>query len=179
MAFTPSGYNATSPVAVGSSPKKSQWDVLWTNITAMVASFVTWLANVDPALPLGVWTSVAFNSGDYTGGGGTWTVSSGNVKYYRYQVIGKTMFLTATFDSTTVGAGLTELRLAMPGGYTVANDADDVALVGFAYEWAVQGTSMSIFTNHTNNRLTIQRTFGPAITSGTRSFSLVAVIPLA
>jgi hypothetical protein len=71
------------------------------------------------------WTTPTFSAADYSGTGGmTWTVASGNVTTSRYIVIGKTMTYIFTIASTSVGGVVSsELRIAIPGGYTAANRA--------------------------------------------------------
>ena len=50
----------------------------------------------------------------------TWTVEAGDVIYYNYMIMGRTMFLSWFIDNTTIGGTLSNvLRLAIPGGYEV------------------------------------------------------------
>lgn len=71
----------------------------------------------DTASALGVWTTPAFSAGNFTAGGSqTWTVGSGDVLTYRYQMLSaNTMLLKFHIDTTTV-AGTPDpvLRIALP-----------------------------------------------------------------
>lgn len=67
---------------------------------------------------IGEWTSVSYNSGDYTASAGTWTVDSGDVSYFKYTLVGKTMTVAFRIISTSTGVGMgSELRVAVPGGF--------------------------------------------------------------
>lgn len=66
------------------------------------------------------WTTPSFNAGNFTASGAmTWTVASGDVVTYAYQVIGKRMTVMFHLGTTTVGGSVnTELFIAIPGGKT-------------------------------------------------------------
>lgn len=68
------------------------------------------------------WTQVPFNASDFTGNGSmTWTVAEGDVIVHQYLVIGKVMHFLFDVNTTTVGGTpSTFLRIAMPGGFTLA-----------------------------------------------------------
>ncbi len=70
------------------------------------------------AARMGEWTDVAFNAANFTASGSmTWTVASGDQILFRTMMIGKTLFLEAFLDTTTVGGTLSsELFIAIPGG---------------------------------------------------------------
>ena len=70
---------------------------------------------------LGNWIDAPFSAGDFTASGSmTWTVDAGDVIFYRYMVLGNTMWMTWFIDNTTVGGSLSNvLRLGVPGGYEV------------------------------------------------------------
>lgn len=82
---------------------------------------------------IGEWQSVAYSAGNFTAGGSmTWTVDSGDQVAYSYMLIGHTLFLAATLNTTTVGGTLgNELRVAVPGGFTCANSATLGAIRAF------------------------------------------------
>lgn len=72
--------------------------------------------------PMGEWTAVTYASGNFTAGGAqTWTVQSGDQAAYAYTLVGKTMVLTAQIVTSTIGGTPNpELRIAVPGGFTIA-----------------------------------------------------------
>jgi hypothetical protein len=71
---------------------------------------------------LGEFTTPSFSAGNFTANGSmTWTVGSGDVTTYAYTVVGNMMTLKWFIVSTTIGGTLnTELRIAIPGGFTAA-----------------------------------------------------------
>lgn len=71
---------------------------------------------------MGEWIPVSFSAGNFTANGAqTWTVASGDQITYAYSMVGKTMKLSIYLDTTTVaGTPNTELRVAIPGGFTAA-----------------------------------------------------------
>lgn len=86
---------------------------------------------------LGEWSNVAFAAGNFTGNGSmTWTVAAGDQITYAYTLIGKTMIIAAHLDTTTVGGVVnTELRVAIPGGFTAAQ------IMSGAFDLSNNGTS--------------------------------------
>lgn len=69
---------------------------------------------------LGEWILVTYAAGNFTASVGAWTVDSGDQAVYKYTLIGKTMILQWSIDSTDVSAG-SVLRLAIPGGFTAVH----------------------------------------------------------
>lgn len=117
--------------------------------------------------PMGEWIAVAFSAGNFTGSGSmTWTVEVGDQVTYRYTLNGKTMTLSFWINATSVGGTPdTQLRIAIPGGFTAAQSMSGVCKIvdngtpEFA-EWAVSaaGSTVNIgrntggnFTASTNN----------------------------
>jgi hypothetical protein len=68
--------------------------------------------------PIGHWIDVPYNAANFTANTGSWTVPSGNVSTYAYCLIGKTMMLSCFLQGTSTSGGATELRVAIPGGFT-------------------------------------------------------------
>jgi hypothetical protein len=64
----------------------------------------------------GVWTTPAFDAGNFTGNGSmTWTVESGDVATYAYIINGKTMTVAFGISGTTVGGTpASTLQIAIP-----------------------------------------------------------------
>jgi hypothetical protein len=83
-------------------------------------------------VPLGHWTAVPYNAGNYTGSGGAWTVEAGDQARFGYTLIGNTMILQAVIASTSVAAGSSTLSIAIPGGKVAAQTATQVAYVNNA-----------------------------------------------
>jgi hypothetical protein len=71
--------------------------------------------------PMGEWTTVAFSAGNFTANGSmTWTVASGDVTTFQYRIVGKSLLITFYLTGGTVGGSVNnELRIAIPGGFTV------------------------------------------------------------
>ena len=70
---------------------------------------------------LGEWTTVAYASGNFTASNSrTWTVASGDQRTYKYMLIGKTMWLTVTIDTSSVSGTCSNLFVAIPGGFAAA-----------------------------------------------------------
>src|SRR5262249_42789078 len=76
----------------------------------------------DRNVALGEWTAVSFASGNFTASSGNWTLTSGDQLLFRYSLIGKTLLIHFRLDTTTVSATPTNLRVTLPGGFTVAQD---------------------------------------------------------
>lgn len=92
---------------------------LWVN--SGLVRFDGGIRERDRAVNLGEWAAPTYAAGDYTANGTmTWTVDSGDVTTYRYTLIGKTLFLNFVIATTDVGGAVnTELRIAVPGGFTI------------------------------------------------------------
>lgn len=68
------------------------------------------------------WTNQAYDAGDFTASGGTWTVASGNVITNKYKVVGKIMHWIVRLDSTTTSGTPSTLEVLVPGGHTIVGD---------------------------------------------------------
>lgn len=69
----------------------------------------------------GDYIAVAFSAGDYTASTGNWTLTSGDVTFYKYWLRGRELTLAFRLDTTTVSATPNTLRLTLPLGFTTAN----------------------------------------------------------
>lgn len=71
---------------------------------------------------IGEITTVSYSSSNFSTSAGTmtWTVDAGDQISYKYALVGHTMFLWFAFNTTSVGGtgASTELRVAIPGGFT-------------------------------------------------------------
>ena len=85
------------------------------------AAAPTYRALVAADIPA-TWTTPAFNAANFTAFlTMTWTVAIGNVVNVEYTVIGKQMTLIFVIGNTTIGGTPSaQLRMAVPGGFTIA-----------------------------------------------------------
>lgn len=75
----------------------------------------------DVAWDTMAWTTPSFDAANFTGGGGTWTVGSGDVITYAYRMIGsKTMVISFTLDTTSVSGTTATLSIKVPNSKTTA-----------------------------------------------------------
>lgn len=72
---------------------------------------------------MGEWTDVAYDAGNFTAKGSmTWTAENADQVSYKWTLLGKTMIVSFTLNSTSVGGTASdELRIAIPGGYLARN----------------------------------------------------------
>jgi hypothetical protein len=68
---------------------------------------------------MGATQSVAYSAGNFSQDTGTWTVQSGDQTSYSYRLVGDTMWLNVTLQTTTVASSPTNLIIAVPGGKTI------------------------------------------------------------
>jgi hypothetical protein len=101
--------------------------VSWTTPRTWVAGEIVTAAVMNTHLrdnfnALGDWTAVSFTAGDYTGNGAmTWTVEAGDVQNLSYSKNGKRITVAFFVQNTTVGGTPnSELRIAIPAGFTAA-----------------------------------------------------------
>ena len=66
------------------------------------------------------WTDVAFSAGNFTSDSGSWTVASGDVDYFAYRVLNKTMSISFRIVGSTVSGSPNQLRIAIPASATSA-----------------------------------------------------------
>ena len=84
---------------------------------------------------LGEWVGVTYAGGDFTASTGTWTVDSGDVGRWSYMLIGKSMFVSFRFLTTSTSATPTTLKIAIPGGFTATGTTN------FAFSYNANGTA--------------------------------------
>jgi len=70
--------------------------------------------------PLGQWIDVPFSSSNFTSSANSWVVDSGDVISHSYTLIGKTMYLEFFIFNSTTSVPAAELRITIPGGFTVS-----------------------------------------------------------
>lgn len=66
----------------------------------------------------GAWITPTFSAGDYTSDAGTWVVGAGDIINCQYYLRGKELSVVLSCLTTTVTGTPSELRRAIPGGYT-------------------------------------------------------------
>jgi len=116
----------------------------------MEAVYTNGLFELNRSVAAGYWTPVAFSAGNFTASGAmTWTVGSGDQVTYAYTLLGKTMTIAFALNTTTVGGTPdTELRIAVPGGFTINRDmfnpiwTIDNGVEGTGLVWAASGTTV-------------------------------------
>lgn len=69
---------------------------------------------------MGEWTAVPYAAGDFTASGGmTWTVQAGDLLYFSYSIVGKTLTVSwRILTSSTGGVAGNSLQIKIPGGYS-------------------------------------------------------------
>ncbi|HYE78035.1 MAG TPA: hypothetical protein VEI97_08620 [bacterium] len=102
---------------------------------------------------MGAWIDVPYDSDNFTASAGTWAVSpSSDQITYRYTLVGKTMTVAFVIANTDVSVLCSELRIAIPGGFTAAHRMDTTCNIvnaggttegGQAYV-AASGTTINI-----------------------------------
>lgn len=104
------------------------------------------------------WSTQSYAAGNFTANGSlTWTVDAPDLVASSYFTMGKTMFWTVYIvNSTTGGTTNTELRIAIPGGNTIAAVTSGVCS-GFS-----NGTAADIqwIGQASNNYVTLFKDFG-------------------
>ena len=95
--------------------------------------------------PLGQWIDVPFSSANFTAASGSWVVDSGDVISHSYTLIGKTMYLEFFIFNSTTSVPVAELRITIPGGFTVSKT---YALAGgIAFDGTTWTTAYVSLTN--------------------------------
>jgi hypothetical protein len=70
----------------------------------------------------GAWITPPYAASLYTANSGSWTVDAGDVVTHMYRLVGKALHLNLYLGATSVAAALpTELRVALPNGFTCGN----------------------------------------------------------
>lgn len=113
-------------ISLGEDNSSDRWDELHAHEVRASVGYYERLRTT----PIGEWTSVAFNAANFTANGTmTWTVDSGDQTTFAYMLIGKTLFVDAYLDTTSVGGVLNSLlKVAIPGGFTAAKTMQGLAL---------------------------------------------------
>lgn len=88
---------------------------------------------------LGEWTNVAYAAGNFTASGAmTWTVTAAQQITYGYTLIGKTMVLRFLISpSTTGGTASTDLRIAVPAGFSAVGTSQLTYAYFDGTAWAI------------------------------------------
>jgi len=103
-------------------------------------SFTGTIRERQRTVALGEWINVPYNAGNYTGLGGTWTVSAGAILENRYTLIGKTGIYVFILNASTTDGNVGQLAIKnpMPGA------------TGYAITMARMGTA-DVITAYANN----------------------------
>jgi len=84
------------------------------------------------ATPVGDWINVPFTAADYTTNTtAVWAPDAGDLRTFRYNLIGKTMTIVFSFVTTSITGtpAPSQIRFKIPGGYTVAYQTTGFAQV--------------------------------------------------
>jgi hypothetical protein len=91
----------------------------------------------------GLWTTVAYNAGDFTASPGTWTVDPGDLVVFSYTIIGKTMITSLVISAAATTGNPSELLVKIPGGFLPAQ-AQQLTLTGYML-FATSGTRTAAY----------------------------------
>jgi hypothetical protein len=72
------------------------------------------------------WIDVTYDAGNFTTDAGTWTVDGADQVTYCYHIDGNKMTVSFEIHQTDVGAGPTQLRIAVPAGRVIARTTRNV-----------------------------------------------------
>lgn len=130
----------------GSSAANRMVNVVTSGVTPVLKGSATFVCDATTARwrltdhEQGGWISVPYASGNFTGGGGTWGVGSGDIVTYATYMKGTSLFATWYINTTTVSGITSQLFITLPNGYAIAatslqafvyNDAGAGLLTGF------------------------------------------------
>ncbi len=112
---------------------------------------------------------VPFTAGDYTGNGAqTWTLTAGDMLAFSYILVGKKLFVSGYFNTTTVGGTPdTDLRVKVPGGFTANDLVIDIARVKDSAAAYAAGVVYTLVAGTTINFQTITGANWAAATDAT------------
>jgi hypothetical protein len=68
----------------------------------------------------GAWVTPAYSAANFTSNVGSWTVDAGDIATYAYRLSGRDLVVSWYLQTTSVTGTPTQLRIAIPGGYTAA-----------------------------------------------------------
>jgi len=132
------------------------------------------LALVDAGVT--AWTTFAHAGANFTAtGGGSWTVDVGDQAVFRWRTIGKSMFIQAALNATSLAGTVSALNVKIPNSATAAgtqgsgcilyDNSVSVPSAAYAFVAAAGATTITIFkgdgtnftasTNNTYLRLNI------------------------
>jgi hypothetical protein len=71
----------------------------------------------------GAWITPAYSGTNFTSNVGSWTVDAGDVTAFSFRLSGKTITVSWYLQATSVTGTPTQLRIAIPGGFTAAKSS--------------------------------------------------------
>lgn len=158
--ITPSDLTASKIVLTNASKKLISSAYTEAELLALMASQTAW-------------SSQAFSATDFqASGGGTWTVASGDLNYFKYKIIGKTMFINLQVTTTTISGSPTILAVLLPSSQTAIGFA-----VGSGF-YNASGDPINVYVDHLGTYLSISRPALAAFTNGTNDQSFYLSIAL-
>ena len=69
---------------------------------------------------IGEWIDIPFNAANFSAAAGAWTVEAADQVFYKYMLVGRTLFLSFYIGTSTITAATTDVRILLPAGYTSA-----------------------------------------------------------
>jgi hypothetical protein len=66
----------------------------------------------------GAWVTPTYSAGNFTSNVGSWTVEAGDINAYAFRLSGRTLTVSWYLQTTSVTGTPTQLRIAIPGGFT-------------------------------------------------------------
>lgn len=124
------------------------------------------------AVECGVPIPIAFSAGNFTGGGSsTWTVDSGDVIANAYMQKGTELTWFISISTTTLGGTpFSGVNVALPNGFTVANNGVQVGPYGRYLDVATWFYQIFVASNSASTVLTLASVNGANYASGTNTF---------
>ena len=101
--------------STGSPPAILQSNPLFTTYTAFANGGI--LPTMEGTLSSNIvqqYSAPTFSAGNFTSNSGSWTVESGDVLAYQYQIINKTMTINFYIQTSSVAGTPSELRISIP-----------------------------------------------------------------
>jgi hypothetical protein len=154
-ALSDAGAVQATPLTLDRAGNAGVGTSLYVNVNVYANAFV----ELGRPQALGYWTDVPFNASDFTANTppDTWTVTAGQVRFFHYTVIGKTMIVSFSIVNATLNApNSPQLLIKIPGGFQAFQTVGYGDLsVGHVY--APYNGTFDIIPVPSTNTLSLQR----------------------
>lgn len=121
----------------------------------------------------GAYITPAFDAGNFTTDVGTWTVQAGDVFSYAYKLSGVSLHVILSIQVTTVATAPTQLRTAVPGGFT---PAVSVLAVGEVLDNGIAALALLDISSALNNYIRAYKLGGAAFAAATDNTYVIGSI---